>query len=147
MNKARLSYVALALVVVLTMILAACSPATTATPAPQPTQATTQPPVEQPTTAPEPTQAPEPTAVPEPTEVPLGTPDQPIVMAIAPSATTEELIASGETDIYFNRLFYQAANEPKELWELPGGEHGAAILKDSQTYIQRVVEFFNGALL
>lgn len=57
------------------------------------------------------------------------------------------LIASGETDIYFNRLFYQAANEPRELWELPDGEHGAAILKDSQTYIQRVVEFFNKALL
>jgi dipeptidyl aminopeptidase/acylaminoacyl peptidase len=57
------------------------------------------------------------------------------------------LIASDEKDIYFNRLFYQAANEPKELWEIPDGEHGAAILKDSQTYIQRVVEFFNKALL
>ena len=57
------------------------------------------------------------------------------------------LIASSEKDIYFNRLFYQAANEPKELWELPGGEHGEAILKDSQTYIQRVVEFFNQSLL
>ena len=57
------------------------------------------------------------------------------------------LIASGEKDRYFNRLFYQAASEPKELWELPGGEHGAAILKDSHTYIQRVVEFFNKSLL
>lgn len=57
------------------------------------------------------------------------------------------LIASGENDIYFNRLFYQAANEPKELWQLPDGEHGAAILKDSQMYMQRVVEFFDKALL
>ena len=57
------------------------------------------------------------------------------------------LIASGEKDIYFNRLFYPAARQPKELWELPEGEHGAAILKDSQAYIQHVVEFFNKALL
>ena len=57
------------------------------------------------------------------------------------------LIASGEKDIYFNRLFFQAAKEPKELWELPDGEHGAAILKDSQTYMRRVIEFFDQTLL
>ena len=57
------------------------------------------------------------------------------------------LIASGEKDIYFNRLFFQAANEPKDLWELPDGEHGAAILKDSQTYMKRVIEFFDKTLL
>jgi uncharacterized protein len=56
------------------------------------------------------------------------------------------LIASGEKDIYFNRLFFQAANEPKELWELPNGEHGAAIVADSRTYLQRVVEFFDKTL-
>jgi len=57
------------------------------------------------------------------------------------------LIASGEKDIYFNRLFFQAANEPKELWELPHGEHGGAILEDSRIYMQRVVEFFDKTLL
>ena len=57
------------------------------------------------------------------------------------------LIASGQQDIYFNRQFYRAANEPKELWELPDGEHGEAILRDSHTYIQRVVEFFTRELL
>ena len=57
------------------------------------------------------------------------------------------LIAAGSKDIYFNRLFYQAANEPKELLELPKGEHGAAILADSHAYMQRVVGFFNEALL
>ncbi|HUF00596.1 MAG TPA: alpha/beta fold hydrolase [Anaerolineales bacterium] len=57
------------------------------------------------------------------------------------------LIASSEKDIYFNRLFFQAAKEPRELWELPAGEHGAAILQDSRAYIQRVVDFFNKALL
>jgi alpha-beta hydrolase superfamily lysophospholipase len=57
------------------------------------------------------------------------------------------LIASGEKDIYFNRIFFQAAGEPKELWELPEGEHAAAILHDSQAYIERVVKFFNRTLL
>ena len=57
------------------------------------------------------------------------------------------LIASGEKDIYFNRLFFQAANEPKGLWELHHGEHGGAILEDSRIYMQRVVEFFDKTLL
>jgi len=57
------------------------------------------------------------------------------------------LIASGEKDIYFARLFFQAANEPRELWEVPTGEHGAAILRDSRMYIQRVIGFFDKALL
>ena len=57
------------------------------------------------------------------------------------------LIASGAKDIYFNRIFFQAADEPKELWEIPDGEHGAAILQGSHAYIQRVVDFFNKALL
>ncbi len=57
------------------------------------------------------------------------------------------LIASGAHDIYFNHLFYQAAGEPKELWELPHGDPKAAILSDSHTYIQRVTEFFQRELL
>jgi fermentation-respiration switch protein FrsA (DUF1100 family) len=57
------------------------------------------------------------------------------------------LIASGLPDIYFNRLFYQAAGEPKELWELPEGEHGSAILANSHVYIQRVTAFFQRELL
>jgi alpha-beta hydrolase superfamily lysophospholipase len=57
------------------------------------------------------------------------------------------LIASGAQDIYFNRLFFQAAGEPRELWELPEGEHGSAILANSQAYIQRVTAFFQRELL
>lgn len=57
------------------------------------------------------------------------------------------LIASGSQDIYFNRLFYEAAGEPRELWEVPRGEHGAAILADSHAYIQRITEFFQKELL
>ncbi len=57
------------------------------------------------------------------------------------------LIASGPKDIYFSRLFYDAAREPKVIWELPDGKHGAAILQDSRAYAQRVIGFFNKALL
>lgn len=57
------------------------------------------------------------------------------------------LIASGAKDIYFNKLFYQAANEPKELWELPDGEHGMAILQGSHEYAKRISGFFEKALL
>ncbi len=57
------------------------------------------------------------------------------------------LIASGEKDIYFNRILFQAAREPKELWELPAGQPGAAILQGSSAYAQRVVEFFDKAFL
>lgn len=57
------------------------------------------------------------------------------------------LIAGGRRDIDFNRLFYQAAGEPRELWELPEAEHGAAILQDSQAYMQRVIAFFTRELL
>jgi len=57
------------------------------------------------------------------------------------------LIAGSAKDIYFSRLFYQAANEPKELWEFPNGEHSTGIQQDSRTYAQRVVAFFDKALL
>jgi pimeloyl-ACP methyl ester carboxylesterase len=57
------------------------------------------------------------------------------------------LIASGAQDIYFSRRFYQAAVEPKELWEVSQADHGAAILADSHAYIQRVTEFFQRELL
>ncbi|MBL8095282.1 MAG: PhnD/SsuA/transferrin family substrate-binding protein [Anaerolineales bacterium] len=76
------------------LVLAACAPAATPTPAPTEVPATVAPTEVPPTEVP-PTEAP--TAVPEPTAVPLGTEERPIVMAIAPSATSDELIASGNT--------------------------------------------------
>jgi uncharacterized protein len=55
-------------------------------------------------------------------------------------------IASGAKDIYFSRLFYAAANRPKELWELPNGLHGTAILQGAQEYQSRLLKFFGKAL-
>ncbi|MEJ5222888.1 MAG: phosphate/phosphite/phosphonate ABC transporter substrate-binding protein [Anaerolineales bacterium] len=81
----RFLFSVLAGLVVFSMILAACAPATPeATPAPV---------VEEPTKAPEPTPVP-PTS--EPTPIPLGSPENPIIMALAPSATTQELQTGGE---------------------------------------------------
>jgi len=67
--------------VIMAFVLSACQTATVA-----PTAA--------PTEAPKATEAPKPTEA--PTAVPLGTEENPIIMAQAPSATTDELIAGGE---------------------------------------------------
>ncbi|MBI5839869.1 MAG: phosphate/phosphite/phosphonate ABC transporter substrate-binding protein [Chloroflexi bacterium] len=79
MNK-RLSFLTLAILVVASMILSACAPA--ATPAPTEPPAT-----EAPTEAPTATEPPMPD---------LGTPENPIIMALAPSATSQELQTGGE---------------------------------------------------
>ncbi len=85
MSKSKLFNV-MAGIVALALILSACGGAT-------PTAAPTTAPTAVPPTAVPPTAVP-PTEVP-PTEVPFGSPDKPIIMALAPSATSDELIASG----------------------------------------------------
>ncbi|HEY6073829.1 MAG TPA: PhnD/SsuA/transferrin family substrate-binding protein [Anaerolineales bacterium] len=81
MNK-RFSFLVLALVTVLSLLLASCgAPATpVATEPPAPTQAPA-------------TQAPAPTEPPAPE---IGTADNPIIMALAPSATSQELQTGGQ---------------------------------------------------
>ncbi len=94
MNK-RMSFVLLALIVSIAMILSACGPAATEAPAPEPE------PVEAPTEAPEP----------EPTEEPapeLGTPERPIKVLFVPSVDVDFMIESGD-------LIEQALNEATGL--------------------------------
>jgi pimeloyl-ACP methyl ester carboxylesterase len=55
-------------------------------------------------------------------------------------------IAGGEKDIYFSRLFYQAAREPKELWELPDAPHAGGLAQDPQEYMRRLIGFFETSL-
>ncbi|MDP1778698.1 MAG: PhnD/SsuA/transferrin family substrate-binding protein, partial [Anaerolineales bacterium] len=78
MNK-RLFFVMLTLIVSASMILSACTPAATEAPVV--------------TEAPAPTEAPVATEAPAPE---LGSPENPLIMALAPSATTQELQTGGE---------------------------------------------------
>jgi uncharacterized protein len=56
------------------------------------------------------------------------------------------LIASGDKDIYFNRLFFQAAKDPRELWELSEGQHGSALAESPDEYLKRMIAFFDRTL-
>jgi phosphonate transport system substrate-binding protein len=76
-----------AVLIMVSMLLAACAPAAT----PAPTEVP--PAVVAPTEPPPPTKVP-PTA--EPTAIPLGTADNPLILALAPSATSQELQAGGD---------------------------------------------------
>ena len=46
-----------------------------------------------------------------------------------------------------NKGFYAAANDPKEVWEVPGGQHIAGITTQPQEYERRVMSFFDRTLL
>ena len=46
-----------------------------------------------------------------------------------------------------NKLFYAAAGEPKQIWEVPNGQHIAGITTEPAEYERRVVGFFDEALL
>ena len=46
-----------------------------------------------------------------------------------------------------NKGFYSAAGEPKQIWEVPNGQHIAGITTEPEEYERRVVGFFDDALL
>lgn len=78
----RISYSLFAVLMIATLVLSACQAATTVAPEP-----TAVPPTAEPTAVP---------PTPEPTAVPMGTADNPFILALAPSATTQELQAGGD---------------------------------------------------
>ena len=43
---------------------------------------------------------------------------------------------------YFMRLFYDAARQPKSLWEAPRATHGAAFAIHKKEYRERLLRFF-----
>ena len=53
----------------------------------------------------------------------------------------------GGTETKPNHGFYDAAREPKQIWEVPGGQHVAGITTKPKEYERRVVGFFDRALL
>jgi len=46
-----------------------------------------------------------------------------------------------------NKLLYATAGEPKQIWEVPGGQHVAGITTRPKDYERRVIGFFDDALL
>jgi dienelactone hydrolase len=46
-----------------------------------------------------------------------------------------------------NNGFYAAAGEPKQIWEVPNGQHVAGITTEPEEYERRVLAFLDGALL
>jgi pimeloyl-ACP methyl ester carboxylesterase len=58
------------------------------------------------------------------------------------------LIAAGRgTEIHFNRIFFAAAREPKDLWEVPRAHHAAAYLFEPLEYREKIRTFFRTALI
>jgi len=53
----------------------------------------------------------------------------------------------GGTETKPNRLFYAAAREPKQVWEVAEGQHIAGITTQPEEYERRVIGFFDEALL
>jgi uncharacterized protein len=53
----------------------------------------------------------------------------------------------GGTETKPNRGFYEAAHEPKQIWEVPNGQHIAGITTKPEEYERRVIGFFDDALL
>jgi hypothetical protein len=53
----------------------------------------------------------------------------------------------GGTETKPNRGFYDAAREPKQIWEVPNGQHIAGITTEPEEYERRVIGFFDDALL
>jgi len=46
-----------------------------------------------------------------------------------------------------NPVFYEAAREPKEIWEIQTGSHTGGIEAEPEEYERRVIGFFDRALL
>ena len=69
------------------------------------------------------------------------------ISIIATIAPTPVLIIAGEGDKLIpadnGRKLYAAAHEPKELWLIPGAEHGATLAAAGSEYEKRVGKFFD----
>jgi dienelactone hydrolase len=71
------------------------------------------------------------------------------VTKIAPNAVFFVYGENGQggTEAKPNKLFHASAREPKQIWEVPGGQHIAGITTQPEEYERRVIGFFDDALL
>jgi hypothetical protein len=70
-----------------------------------------------------------------------------LVAAIAPRSIFLISAGRGVDSEILNRRFYADAGEPKTLWEIPEAGHTAGLKARPQEYEERVVGFFDAALL
>jgi fermentation-respiration switch protein FrsA (DUF1100 family) len=70
-----------------------------------------------------------------------------LVHDIAPRSVLFIRGLDGQPAEQLNRVFYDRAGAHKELWEVPGAGHTAAIAAHPDEYAARVVGFFDRALL
>ncbi len=66
---------------------------------------------------------------------------------IAPRSIFLIYAENGQSGEDLNPVFYEAAHEPKTLWEVRGGHHIGGIDASPKQYESRVVAFFNRSLL
>lgn len=55
--------------------------------------------------------------------------------------------AGGDLERRTQRRYFAAAGEPKSLWEIPEADHGTTWAARPDEYVERIVAFFNWALL
>jgi pimeloyl-ACP methyl ester carboxylesterase len=55
------------------------------------------------------------------------------------------ITAGRKSEQYWGRRFYEAAKEPKELWEIPEARHAAGFLIDHEKYVEKMVALFEKA--
>jgi MYXO-CTERM domain-containing protein len=70
-----------------------------------------------------------------------------LVPKIAPRAMFLIAAPNAPTGEDLNRGYYQAAGQPKILWEIPESKHVGGLEARPREYERRVVAFFDGALL
>jgi fermentation-respiration switch protein FrsA (DUF1100 family) len=69
-----------------------------------------------------------------------------LIAEVAPSPVF--IISTGRgVEILYGRRLYAAAKEPKALWDIPEAGHGEGLSKRPQEYEERIVTFFDHALL
>ena len=57
-------------------------------------------------------------------------------------------IATGRgNEVHINRIFFEAARDPKDLWEVPNARHAAAYLYEPQAYREKLRSFFGKTLM
>ena len=75
-------------------------------------------------------------------------PTEGILDTIAEIAPRPVMLIAAEkgSELTLTRVFYEAAAQPKEIWEVPKAKHAGAYFVNPQAYQEKIVGFFERAL-